>query len=194
MSFSLLLENINKYISLSEEEKKYFTALLQWRKIRKKQFVVQEGNINKYGLFVNEGCLKSYAVDKNGYEHVLQFAPAGWWINDMTSFIKQEAGTLNIDAVYDSEILMLSYNNQQKLFDDIPKFERFFRILSERAIAAYQHRLVNTLSLPAIERYNSFCTLYPTLITSLPQKLVASYIGVTPEFLSKMLNQRSSGK
>lgn len=194
MSFSLLLENINKYISLSEEEKKYFTALLQWRKIRKKQFVVQEGDINKYGLFVNEGCLKSYAVDKNGYEHVLQFAPAGWWINDMTSFIKQETGTLNIDAVYDSEILMLSYSDQQKLFNNIPQFERFFRILAERSLAAYQHRLINTLSLPAIERYNNFCTLYPTLITSLPQKLVASYIGVTPEFLSKMLNQRYSPK
>ncbi len=190
MSANLLLNNIDKHIVLDEREKNIFLSLIQSKKIRKKQFVVQEGDINRFGIFVNEGCLKSYAVDKNGYEHVLQFAPSGWWISDMTSFIEQKAGTLNIDAVYDSEISLLSYDHQQNLFAEIPQLERFFRILAERALAAYQHRLVGTLSLPAIDRYNNFCGLYPTLINTLPQKLIASYIGVTPEFLSKMLNKR----
>ena len=107
----------------------------------------------------------------------------------MYSFIKKQPGTLYIDAVDNSEMLLLVKDDLEQLYADIPKLERFFRIIAENALAAYQHRLVDNLSLSAKERYANFCQLYPSLIECLPQKLVAAYIGVTPEFLSKMLNQ-----
>ncbi|HRO44959.1 Crp/Fnr family transcriptional regulator [Agriterribacter sp.] len=192
MNTALLLKNIATHISLSHEEEAYFISFLQYRKIKKKQFLYQEGDVNKFQAFVVEGCLRSYSVDRNGFEHILQFAPPGWWIGDMRSIIAQEPGILYIDAVDDSGIILLLKTDLEKIYTTIPKFERFFRILAENALAAYQHRLIGNLSLSAKERYENFCRLYPSLIQCLPQKQVAAYIGVTPEFLSKMLNRSAS--
>jgi CRP-like cAMP-binding protein len=188
MNFSPLLDHVFKHITLTEEEQSYFVSLLNQKKIKKKQFLYEEGDINKGPAFVTQGILRAYSLDKNGFEHVIQFAPPGWWIGDMYSFIKQQPGNLYIDALEDSEILWLWKSDVEKLYNRVPKFERFFRILAENAIAAYQRRLISNLSFPAIERYAQFCDQYPTLLESLPQKQIASYIGVTPEFLSKMLN------
>ena len=194
MDVTILLKNIATHISLNNEEEAYFVSLLQHRKIKKKHFRDQEGDINKFQAFVAEGCLRSYSIDKNGFEHVLQFAPPGWWIGDIQSIITQEPGTLYIDAVEDSEVLLLFKKDLEKIYTTVPKLERFFRILAENALATYQHRLIGNLSLSAKERYENFCRLYPSLIQCLPQKQVAAYIGVTPEFLSKMLNQINSEK
>ncbi|MBW4889992.1 Crp/Fnr family transcriptional regulator [Mucilaginibacter sp. HMF5004] len=188
MNHDLLLANVAKHITLTDEEKAYFISLLNVKKLRKKQYLNQEGDIAKGPSFVNSGILRSYSLDKNGYEHVIQFAPPGWWIGDMASMIKQEPGKLYVDALEDSEVIWIWKADLDKLFVEVPKFERFFRILAENSVATYQSRLVNYLSLPAIERYAGFCKQYPSLIQKLPQKQVASYIGVTPEFLSKMLN------
>lgn len=177
------------HISLTGEEAAYFVSFLQHRKIKKKHFLYQEGDINKFQAFIVEGCLRSYSIDKNGFEHVLQFAPPGWWIGDMQSIITQEPGTLYIDAVDDSGVMLLFKPDLEKIYTAVPKFERFFRILAENALATCQHRLIGNLSLSAKERYENFCRLYPSLVQCLPQKQVAAYIGVTPEFLSKMLNQ-----
>ena len=194
MDVTILLKNIATHISLNNEEEAYFVSFLQHRKIKKKHFLYQEGDINKFQAFVAEGCLRSYSIDKNGFEHVLQFAPPGWWIGDIQSIITQEPGTLYIDAVEDSEVLLLFKKDLEKIYTTVPKLERFFRILAENALATYQHRLIGNLSLSAKERYENFCRLYPSLIQCLPQKQVAAYIGVTPEFLSKMLNQINSEK
>ena len=194
MDVTILLKNIATHISLNNEEEAYFVSFLQHRKIKKKHFLYQEGDINKFQAFVAEGCLRSYSIDKNGFEHVLQFAPPGWWIGDIQSIITQEPGTLYIDAVEDSEVLLLFKKDLEKIYTTVPKLERFFRILAENALATYQHRLIGNLSLSAKERYENFCRLYPSLIQCLPQKQVAAYIGVTPEFLSKMLNQLISEK
>ncbi|MDB5025470.1 MAG: hypothetical protein JWP78_3225 [Mucilaginibacter sp.] len=188
MDFSLLLEHVFKHITLTQEEQSYFVSLLNVRKIKKKQYLDQEGDISKGPAFVTRGIMRSYSLDKNGFEHVIQFAPPGWWIGDMYSIVKQKPGRLYVDAIEDSEIVWLWKSDLDRLYSDIPKFERFFRILGENAIVAFENRLISTLSLPAIERYAQFCRLYPSLTESLPQKQVASYIGVTPEFLSKMLN------
>lgn len=192
MEYKFLLESITKHIQLSEEDKKYL--LLQSRKLRRKSFLVQEGDITKAAVFVNSGLLRMYSIDKNGFEHILQFAPPGWWIGDMKSYITQQPGTLYIDALEDSEVLLLEKKHLDDLYEKVPAFERFFRILAENSLATYQQRLIDNLSLPAIDRYNNFCRLYPSLIESLPQKQVAAYIGVTPEFLSKMLSQTPSNK
>ena len=185
---TLLLRHIAAHITLTAEEQDYFIALLHERKIRKKQYLSQEGDIAKGPVFVAEGIMRSYSLDKNGFEHVIQFAPPGWWIGDMNSMIRQQPGILYCDALEDSTLLWLWKSDLDKLYAAVPKFERFFRILAENAIATYQARIINILSLPAKERYASFCQLYPSLIDCLPQKQVASYIGVTPEFLSKMLH------
>ncbi len=194
MNYAPLLKNISQHISLSEKEEENLITLLKSKKLKKKQLFQQEGDVQKHAVFVTAGCLRSYSIDKNGFEHVLQFAPPGWWIGDMRSVITQQPGVLNIDAIEDSEILLLLRADLEILFTSIPKLERFFRILAENSLAAYQHRLIDNLSLSAIERYNNFCGLYPSLIGFLPQKQVASYIGVTPEFLSKMLSQSVSKK
>ena len=194
MNPGLLLSGIDKHIKLTSGEKDYFVSFLHSRKLRRKQFLVQEGDINKGSAFVTSGILRIYSIDKNGFEHILQFAPPGWWIGDMRSFLAQTPGALNIDAIEDSEVLLLMKSDLDNLYIRIPSLERFFRILAENSIAAYQQRLVNNLSLSAMERYNNFCQLYPDLLQNIPQKQVAAYIGVTPEFLSKMRSQLTPGK
>jgi CRP-like cAMP-binding protein len=194
LNYDLLLEHISEQVSLSAGEAEQLLSRLAEKKVKKKQVLLREGDIQKHALFVTAGCLRSYSIDKNGFEHVLQFAPPGWWIGDMQSQVTQQPGTLYIDAVDDSEVILLLKTDLDQLYTAIPKLERFFRILAENALGAYQHRLTDSLSLPAIERYGNFCRRYPSLIEKLPQKQVASYIGVTPEFLSKMLSRATTGK
>ena len=190
----LLLQSISKYVQLTTEEENYFLSLTQTRKIKKKQYVSQEGDINNSAKFVLSGLLRLYSIDKNGFEHIIQFAPSGWWIGDLMSYQKQKPGNLFIDAIEETELLEIPRNAMEQLFEEVPKFERFFRILSENALSAYQQRLSANLSLPAKDRFAYFVELYPSLLQQLPQKYIASYIGVTPEFLSKMLNQPASSK
>lgn len=185
MSFQLILNNVCKHIQLTEPEKAAFIAYLQPKKLRKKEFLLQQGEICKHSAFVISGCLRGYSVDKSGTEHVLSFAPADWWMADMYSLISQQPGVLNIEALEDTEMLLLSKINQEKLYTELPKFERFFRILAEKSLVANQQRLIDRLSLTGEERYKIFCHRYPTLINHLPQKQIAAYIGVTPEFLSR---------
>lgn len=186
MPLNLILHNLEKHIHLTREEQDIFTAYLQPKKIKRKQFLLNYGEICKYSAFVISGCLRGYTVDKSGIEHVLSFAPADWWIADMYSLISQKPGIQTIEALEDTEVLLLSKTNQEKLYLEIPKFEHFFRILVENSLVASQQRLIDSLSLTAEERYNNFCKRYPTLIDHLPQKQIASYIGVTPEFFSRM--------
>ena len=190
MEYGLLLQSIGKHIQLREEDKNYLLSLLQSKKLRRKSFYQQEGDITRAAVFVTSGLLRMYSVDKNGFEHILQFAPPGWWVGDIKSYVTQQPGNLNIDALEDSEILLLEKKHIDSLYEKVPAFERFFRILAENALATYQQRLIDNLSLPAIDRYANFCRLYPSLIECLPQKQVAAYIGVTPEFLSKMLGSK----
>jgi CRP/FNR family transcriptional regulator, anaerobic regulatory protein len=187
MDTALLLQHIALHIDLTPDEQARLVSLLHARQLKKKQFLTQEGDIAKGPTFITKGILRSYSVDENGFEHVIQFAPPGWWIGDMNSMVRQKPGVLYCDALEPSEVLWLWKSDLDQLFIRIPKLERFFRILAENAIASYQTRLISILSLPAAERYAGFCRQYPSLIDCLPQKQIASYIGVTPEFLSKML-------
>jgi CRP-like cAMP-binding protein len=184
MDYSLILKNIAKHIDLTKDEQEIFIGMLKGKKFRKKEFYLKENEICADSVFVLEGCLRSYTVDPGGFEHILQFAPPDWWIADMYSLISQKRGILNIDALEESEVLMLSRKNQEQLFIQVPRFERFFRILTEKSLVANRQRVLDSLSLTAHEKFELFCQHYPTLIDRLPQKQIASYIGVTPEFLS----------
>ncbi|MBX2929896.1 MAG: Crp/Fnr family transcriptional regulator [Saprospiraceae bacterium] len=189
MLFNLILNNIAKHIALDRREQEHFLGLLSTKKLKKKQFLLQEGDVCRHSAFVVEGCLRGYTVDSNGFEHILQFAPPDWWIGDMYSLLTQKPGNLYIDALEETEVLLLSKTDQEQLYLDIPKFERFFRIITENSLVANRQRLLDNLSLSAMERFALFCRQYPTLIERLSQKQIAAYIGVTPEFLSKLKSE-----
>ena len=186
-----LIQHIQSIVPLTEEEVDIVRELVKEKEIPRKKFLHQAGEVASYAAFVVEGCLRSYTVDRDGFEHILQFAPENWWISDMYSMVKNKPSELNIDALLDSKVLLLSRNCQVSIFDRIPKLERYFRILSENAVAASNQRTINYLSLTAKMRYEKFCDLYPTLINTIPQKSIASYIGITPEFLSKLRAERN---
>ena len=189
MNTELILKNIGKHIQLSPTEEEYFTSLLHEKKVRRRQLYLQEGDICRHTAFVTAGCLRSYTTDKEGIEHVIGFAPMDWWVADMHSYLSQQPAILSIETLDDSEMLQISLEDQQRLYRKVPKFERFFRILTEKSLISHQHRLIDNLSLSAEERYRNFCKKHPSLIESVPQKHIASYIGVTPEFFSKMRNR-----
>lgn len=184
-----LLENISRYVSLTNSEQDKFLTLVIEKKVKKKQILLQEGDVCRQSIFVKQGCLRGYTIDRQGIEHNITFAPAGWWIADLYSLFTGKPGQLFIETTSDSVIQLLSREKQEQLFQEIPKFERFFRILTENALVSNQQRVIDNLSLSAQERYIKFCERYPTLINELPQKHIASYIGVTPEFFSKMLSK-----
>jgi CRP-like cAMP-binding protein len=190
MSFDLILKNVCKHIDLTEKEKAYFVSLLQGQSIKKKQIFLAEGDVCKNSTFVLHGALKGYTIDKEGREHVLQFAMPDWWIADMYSLISQKPGVLNIEALVDTEVLLLSREQQHNLYVSIPKFERFFRILTENSLVANQQRLINNMSLTAEERHADFIVKYPAILECAPQHSIASYLGITPEFLSKIRSRQ----
>lgn len=194
MNHDLLLESIARHIHLTEEERTLFLSYIQTKKVRKKQYLLLEGEVNRFAMFVTSGCLRSYNLDENGFQYIQQFAPEGWWMGDMYSLITQEPGHLYIDALFDSELLLISKANLERLYKEIPKFNYYFRILAEKSLVSYQTRAMENLRLTAKERYEKFCLRYPSLVDCLSQKQVAAYIGVTPEFLSKMLHAESELK
>ncbi|MES2567723.1 MAG: Crp/Fnr family transcriptional regulator [Bacteroidota bacterium] len=186
MDYTVLIQNFAKHISLNKAEEAMASSLFECRKISAKKLLLKQGEVCKYSAFVLDGCLRGYTIDSSGSEHVLSFAPKEWWIADMYSLISQKPGNLNVEAMIDSEVVLLSKTNQEKLYSNVPKFERFFRIITENSLVSFQQRLNDNMSITAQERYLKFCTTYPQLINTIPKKQIAAYIGVTPEFLSKL--------
>ncbi|MES2543957.1 MAG: Crp/Fnr family transcriptional regulator [Bacteroidota bacterium] len=183
---SQILNNIAMHVQLTEEEKNSFLSKTEIRHYKAKTILLSAGEICKNSYFVNSGLLRSFNINDNIVEHVLSFACEGWWISDMYSFISQKPGNLFIEVLEDAEVVVLSKENQELLYKEIPKLERVFRILIENSLVANQERLMDNLSLTAEERFEKFCKKHPTLIQKVPQKQIASFIGVTPEFFSKM--------
>jgi CRP-like cAMP-binding protein len=182
----LLLQNIAKHITLTPAEEHLFLSKIETQHFKAKSVLLNTGEVCKYSYFVNSGILRSFNINDNIVEYVLNFACEGYWIGDMYSLISQKPGNLFIEVLEDAEVIFLSKANQEQLYAEIPKLERFFRILTENSLVANQERLMDNLSLTAEERFSKFCRRYPELIQKIPQKQIASYIGVTPEFFSKM--------
>jgi CRP-like cAMP-binding protein len=181
-----IIDNISLHIELSDKDKELILSKIEIQQYKAKSVLLNAGEICRHSYFVNSGIVRSFNINDNIVEHVLQFACEGWWIGDMYSLLSQKPGNLFIEVNEDAEVAMLSKENQEILYQEIPKLERFFRILTENSLVAHQERLMDNLSLSAEERFEKFCSKYPTLIQKVPQKQVASYIGVTPEFFSKM--------
>ena len=181
-----ILQNIAKHVSLTPEEETLFLYKTETKQFKAKSILLSAGEIATCTYFVNSGILRSFNINDNIIEHVLHFACEGWWIGDMYSYISEKPGNLFIEVLEDAEVVIITKENHQKLYQEIPKLERFFRILAENSLVSHQERLMDNLSLTAEERFEKFCSKYPTLIQKVPQKQIASYIGVTPEFFSKM--------
>jgi len=184
--YDLILKNISRFITLTPEEEQYFTSLLKLKKLKKKQYLLQEGDVVRYDYFVNKGCLKTYSIDEKGQEHVVQFSIEDWWTGDMYSFLTQTPARYTIDALEDTELLCLERNALEDLYTKVPKFERFFRHLLQNAFISLQERIIANLSQPADERYCTFINKYPLMEKRLPLKQIASYLGITPESLSRI--------
>ncbi|MFY8098279.1 MAG: Crp/Fnr family transcriptional regulator [Flavobacterium sp.] len=183
---SLLLENINKIVSLTPEEEQLILTQVEVKHYKAKSMLLKAEEVSRNTYFVQRGVVRSFTINDQIIEHVLHFACEGWWIGDMYSYIAEKPGNLFIEVLEDAEIVCVSKETHQLLYQKIPKLERFFRILAENSLVAHQERLIDNLSLTAEERFEKFCSKYPTLIQRVPQKQIASFIGVTPEFFSKM--------
>ena len=181
-----ILQNIAKHVSLTPEEETLFLSKIETKQFKAKTILLSSGEIANCTYFVNSGILRSFNINDNIIEHVLHFACEGWWIGDMYSYISEKPGNLFIEVLEDAELVIISKENHQILYKEIPKLERFFRILAENSLVAHQERLMDNLSLSAEERFEKMCKKYPSLIQKVAQKHLASYIGVTPEFFSKM--------
>ncbi|MBL7759724.1 MAG: Crp/Fnr family transcriptional regulator [Sediminibacterium sp.] len=177
-----IIANLTRHISLNSEECELVSSRFRIMQVKRKKILMHEGQISRDVAFVLSGCLRSYSIDENGFEHILQFAPVDWWITDMYSFISQKPAFLNVEAITDSEVALLSRTDQLDLFDKIPKLERYFRILTENSLVSSRQRLIDNMSLTAKQRYSNFCNTYPSIINDIPQKLIASYIDVHQSF------------
>ena len=192
--FDLLRSQILKRISLTEDEFERAKTFFIPKKIRKGQFLLHTGEVCRYLAFVERGCLRQYSIDGNGEEHVVQFAIEDWWISDMYSSLTGTPATYNIDALEDSEVLLLDIALQEKLCTEIPKFERFFRLLLQGSFVAKERRITAALSLPAQEQYLSLLETYPQIAQRDPQNQIASYLGITPQSLSRIRRQLANKK
>jgi CRP-like cAMP-binding protein len=183
---SLILQNVRKRIQLTAKEEELFIQKLSKRILKKKEMFHREGEISNALAFVNKGCLRSYFTDQNGFEHVLSFAIEDWWTSDIYSGTYRQPGRLNIEALESTEIILLGNQDRELLFEQVPKFERFFRMLMEKSMINMHQRLLENVSLPAYDRFVLFVERYPNLLGRVPQIHLAAYLGITPEFLSKI--------
>jgi len=186
MNCDLLITNISKHISLSAEEIEFFTSLLKSRSLANGEFLLHEGDICKYESFVTKGCLKTYYLDENGFEHIIDFSIEEWWADDLYSLLTQTASKSNIKAIENTDILQIGKTDLELLYQKIPKFERFFRVLFQNAYITQREQINLALSASAQERYLLFLKKKPYAEKRFSQKDIASYLGVTPQFLSTL--------
>lgn len=184
MAFTAILKNISKHIQLNEDETAHFTSLLRYKEIKKKDYLLKQGQECRYISYVNEGALRAFHLDKDDKDSTIMFAVRDWWVTDMYCFIMRKPAMQNIVAIEDSNVWQLLRNDLEKLYEEIPKFERFFRIIMQNSYIREQVRVLESLSLSAEERYTIFMNKYPQLMPHVTQKQIASYLGITPEFLS----------
>lgn len=184
--FDILISHIQNKVSLTEEEKTELQSFFSVKKLKKKQYLLQEGDVCKCLSFVNKGLLKSYFTDEKGGENINMFAFEGWWISDFKSFINQEKAVLNIDAVEETELLMITLEDYDKLMLKIPVMDRYFRILYQNSLVTKDYRLIASNSYTAEEKYLQLVQKNPGMIKRVPHNLISSYLGLAPETISRI--------
>lgn len=189
--YEYILANVARHITLTEEETAYFLSLIRERNLSRKELVLKEGQLCRDINFVQAGTLRAFYLDKSGKDSTVMFAVNDWWITDMFCFVNQQEAMLNIEALEDSTVFQLAKKDLDTLFVKVPKFEKFFRVLMQNAYVREQLRVIQTLSLTAEERYNHFLAKYPQVVKQVTQKQIASYLGITPEFLSNIRRNKA---
>lgn len=184
--YDLLKNNIKSHIAISDTELEQLCKPFDLKKIPKKEFLLRQGEICKFEGFVNKGCFRVYHINNEGVEHVLYFAIEGWWITDIDSFTNEKPASLFIEALEDSEVLLISKREKELLYEQFPKTEKLFRIMTQKTHVALQRRMISNLSKTADERYLDFIEKYPHLAQRLSNLQIAAYLGISHEFLSKI--------
>ena len=184
--FELLYSKLHSIIAVSDEEFNYCKTLFLPKKLLKKQFLLQNGEVCRHQAFVEVGMLRSYTIDEKGTEHIMQFSPEGWWVADLSSYITGEPSPFNIEALEDAELLLLSKASWDDLMNKFPKFEHYFRIILQNHLIATQKRLMQSITETAEEKYLRFIEMYPQCLQRVPQHMIASYLGITKETLSRL--------
>lgn len=189
MTMDLLRKHIDKNVRFTAAEKENFCNYFNSKSILKKDFLLKQGQVCKFEGFVVAGCFRIYTIDKDGKENTLYFAAQDWWLMDIDSFMNDKPSDLNIQALEDSKVLIITKIDKVNLYDSLPKAERFFRIMFQKSIVAWQRRLIRNHTLTAKERYFHFMSNYPEIVSKLTDRQTASYLGITHEFLSKIKKQ-----
>ncbi|MTH17701.1 Crp/Fnr family transcriptional regulator [Flavobacterium sp. LC2016-01] len=189
--FTQINTAISRYVNFTQEELDIFNSLLSSKQIPKKTIMLQRGERCTFEAFVVRGCVRKYYIDKNGFEVILQFAVENSWISDISfSIYETEPSQIFIETLENSDFLMFSPETKEQLFEQAPKFERAFRILMQRHQAVTQNRLLNNITLTAEQKYDEFLKAYPTIPLRVAQHYIASYLGISPEFLSKIRTRK----
>jgi CRP-like cAMP-binding protein len=184
--FEVLRKYLLDKIELSDEELQLINSVSTIRKLRKQQYLLQEGAIWKYNAFVCSGCVRTYSVDNKGGEHIINFAVENWWTGDRESLLSEMPSRFNIDAIEDSVILLISKPNFEMLTSTIPRLSKLVSLILERSFIASQNRIYANISFTAEEKYKSFVEKYGEISLRIPQRMIASYLGITPETLSRV--------
>jgi CRP-like cAMP-binding protein len=195
---SAMLEVLYKYFEqsfpLTEKGKLLIQSLVHPRKLRKGEFLVRAGEVCRYGAFVTKGFLRSYVIDGKGKEHIIQFAPENWWISDKAGMSEGVPSTFFIDAVEDTEVLLIELAGHMTLLEKLPGFAESFRAGMQRRAVAKDHRIIASLTSTAEQRYSDFLESYPSIAQRVPQHMLASYLGITPETVSRIRKQAATQK
>jgi CRP-like cAMP-binding protein len=186
LMFETLRKALSKHITLTDDEFDAFVRHFTLRKYRKKQYVLQQGDICRHLFYVVKGCIRSFEVDDTGKEHIIQFSIEDWWVGDMESSTAQIPSRLNIECLENCELLFIEQTALERLYIEIPKLERFFRIIVQNAFMVSQRRLLAVMSKTALERYLEFTERYPQFMERIPNHHIASYLGIAPESLSRL--------
>lgn len=192
--FETIKSYVARHIDLTTDEQEYFLSLLRVIKVRKKQLIVQPDFVCKYRSYIYKGAMRAYLVDNDAQEHTIALGIDDWWIADYSSYIFQQPATLFVEAMEETTLVQIDYNAEQLLLKKVPKFEKFFRIITERGYAFLQQRLLSNLSKTAEERYEEFLQKHSKLAMKVPQYALASYLGMSTEYLSKLRNKRIGKK
>ncbi|QMU28157.1 Crp/Fnr family transcriptional regulator [Adhaeribacter radiodurans] len=184
--YELFFQKFNEIVPLTPEEQELIKNYLTPKKLRKKQYLLQGGDVCKFIAFVEKGALRSFSINDKDEEHIIQFALEGWLIADLYSFLTGEPATYNIEALENAELVLISKPAHEELLKLLPKYETYTRLQLTGAYIAMQRRLTSIISLPLEERYAGFTALYPDIVQRVPQHMIASYMGLTPETLSRV--------
>jgi CRP-like cAMP-binding protein len=189
--YQALAEHIQRRIQLTDTEMEVFLSCFKLVKVRKRQFIIQPGFVAHHKNYVLKGAFRAYVVDDAGHDHTIQVSIEDWWISDYNSYVFQKPATMFVEALEESTILQIHYEDEVRLKQEYHSFETFFRIMAERSMAFMQRRIITNLTKNAEERYKEFEAQYPEIVQRMPQYALASYLGMSTEYLSRLRNKRT---